>query len=180
MSRIGKKTIKVPSEVQIRVDGVHVFVKGPKGQLEKKFPGTVAFEIKGDQAMVTLAEDSDDSVSWGLSRALLANMIKGVSVGFEKELEFSGVGFKAQAKDENLELNLGFSHPILVKIPKGITFQTDKTSIRISGINKEEVGQLAATIRSYRLPEPFKGSGIKYKDEIIKRKAGKKAATVGT
>ena len=116
---------------------------------------------------------------WGLSRALFQNMITGVSEGFEKVLEFQGVGYKATLKGTDLELGLGFSHPIIVKGPEGITFKTEKTTIRVQGMDKELIGKVAAEIRSHRQPEPYKGSGIRYQGEFVRRKAGKKAAATG-
>jgi large subunit ribosomal protein L6 len=187
MSRIGKKTIKIPSGVEINVNGREINVKGPKGELHREFLPVLDFKIENGQVLVgikegalkTKKEANRASKIWGLGRAMLANMIKGVTNGFEKTLEFNGVGFKAQVKGDSIELSLGFSHTITVKAPQGVTFQVEKNLIKISGIDNEKIGQVAALIRSKRPPEPYKGSGIKYKNEIILRKAGKKAATAG-
>jgi len=184
MSRIGKKAIKIPQDVEVKVEGLKVRVKGPKGELEKEFSELLDIKVLDGSALVALrktgAAEKKDSEIWGLSRALLANMIKGVHEGFQTILEFSGIGFKAQVKDSNLEMSLGFSHPIIIDAPEGISFQVEKNTIKVFGIDKEKVGHVAALIRASRPPEPYKGTGIKYKDEILRRKAGKKAvATAG-
>lgn len=184
MSRIGKKSIKIPAGVEVKVDGRKVSVKGPKGELEKTLPEILDIQIVDGQASVGLrggiAENRENSKFWGLGRALLATMIEGVSSGFEKNLEFSGVGFKAQVKGDLIELNLGYTNPVVIQALAGVTIQVEKNIIKVSGADKEKVGQVAALIRDARPPEPYKGTGIKYKDEIIIRKAGKKAvATAG-
>ena len=180
MSRLGKKIIKIPDGVEIKVDGQRIKVKGPKGELEKDIPDILGVEIVDGGARVKLhdglSETRDHSMFWGLGWAILKMMIEGVSVGFEKHLEFNGVGFKAQVKGDSIELNLGYSHPVIIQAPEGITMQVEKNIIKIMGISKEKVGQTAAIIRDARPPEPYKGTGIKYKDEVIIRKAGKKAA----
>lgn len=179
MSRIGKKTIKIPLGVEVNINGSKVRVKGPKGELEKLLPGVLDIQAINDVVSIELkggvARSRDSSKFWGLGRALVAIMIEGVSSGFEKILEFSGVGFKAQVKDNSIELNLGYSNPVIIKAPDGVEFKVEKNTIKISGFDKEKVGQVAALIRDARPPEPYKGTGIKYKDEIIIRKAGKKA-----
>lgn len=180
MSKIGKKPIALPSGVQLTLDGSQLTVKGPKGSLTREIPAGVSVVIEGTEVNVALTNDAPsraDRAQWGLWRALVKNMIQGVSEGWDRVLEFQGVGYKAAVKGKDLELALGYSHPITVPAPEGITFTTDKTSIKVSGIDKELVGHVAAIIRSKRLPEPYKGSGIRYSDEIIKKKAGKKAAT---
>jgi large subunit ribosomal protein L6 len=180
LSRIGKKPIKIPEGVDIKVSGQKIIVKGPKGELEREFPGVLDIKIQDSLAVVALKEnDPKKSRLWGLGRALLANMIKGVSEGFERVLEFSGIGFKAQVKGDSLELNLGFVNPVVIKAPPGITFQVEKGVIKVTGIDKELVGQTAALIRASRPPEPYKGTGIKYKEEVVIRKAGKKAVAAG-
>lgn len=184
MSRIGKKSIKIPEGVEIKIDGSRVCVKGQKGELERLLPDILDIKVNDGAVGVGLksgtVESRANSQFWGLGRALLATMIEGVSRGFEKQLEFNGVGFKAQVRGNLIELSLGYSHPVSVEAPTGVTFQVEKNTIKISGIDKEKVGQAAALIRDLRLPEPYKGTGIKYKDEIIRRKAGKKAvATAG-
>ena len=180
MSRIGKKQIKIPQGVEIKVDGRKVRVKGPKGELEKEFPEGLNIQVRDDFASVSPEKGGNkNSEIWGLGRALLAIMIKGVSDGFEKVLEFSGIGFKAQVNGSNLELNLGFTNPVIIKAPKDVTFQVEKNLIKVKGSDKEAVGRVAALIRASRPPEPYKGTGIKYKDEVIIKKAGKKAVVTG-
>lgn len=178
MSRIGKKLVNIPKGVEVTLDLPSVKVKGPKGELSREF--SVYIDIVKDNDVINIkpknnAVDVDNY--WGLTRALLVNMLKGVSEGFEKVLEFNGIGFKATVKDKNLEMSLGFSHPVLVDAPAGVEFKVEKNKITISGIDKELIGQVAAKIRSHRPPEPYKGTGIFYKGETIVRKAGKKAAT---
>lgn len=178
MSKIGKKPISIPKDVQIKMDNDFVSVKGPKGELKRFIPGNVNLNIEGDVLMVN-PKNVEDSAIWGLASALIKNMIKGVTDGFETIMEFQGVGYKAVVKGNDLELALGFSHPITIKAPEGITFKTEKNSIKIQGMDNELVGKTAAEIRSWRRPEPYKGSGIRYQGEIIKRKAGKKAVATG-
>ncbi len=178
MSRIGKKIIEVPKGVDITINGNEVVVKGPKGQLSRVFPSVVEMKLEENILSVILKDAKPENLKlWGLSRALLANMVKGVSDGFEKVLEFSGVGYKAAVKGTGIELNLGFSHPVFVEAPQGVTFTVEKNTIMIRGIDKEPIGEVAAKIRDFRRPEPYKGTGIKYRGEIVRRKAGKKAAT---
>jgi large subunit ribosomal protein L6 len=180
MSKIGKKPIALPSGVQVTLEASTLTVKGPKGTLSRSIPADVVIAVEGQTVTVGIGSDSPSraqSAQWGLWRALLSNMITGVSTGWERTLEFQGVGYKAALKGKDLELALGYSHPITVEAPEGITFAVEKTSIKVIGIDKELVGHVAALIRSKRLPEPYKGSGIRYSDEVIKRKAGKKAAT---
>ncbi len=180
MSRIGKKQIKIPEGVEIRIENGRVAVKGPKGELEKEFPKDLDIQIQDGSVSVAPTEGKDkNSEIWGLGRALLAIMIKGVSEGFEKTLEFSGIGFKAQVNGENLELNLGFTNPVVIRAPKGVALQVEKNLIKVRGADKEAVGHVAALIRASRPPEPYKGTGIKYKDEVIIKKAGKKAVATG-
>ena len=172
MSKIGKKPITIPTGVDVKINGNSLVVKGPKGELQKEFLDTMKFEMKDGVLRVS----SDDSALWGLGRALAANMIKGVSEGFQRILDFNGVGYKAQVKADTLELNLGFSNPVIIKALPGVTFKVEKSSITVEGPDREAVGHIAAQIRSARPPEPYKGSGIKYREEIVHRKAGKKAA----
>jgi large subunit ribosomal protein L6 len=183
MSRIGKKLILVPKGVEIKVEGQNVSVKGPKGELKKEFSQLLDIKVTDDQAVVGLKETDvrkQNSAIWGLGRALLSNMIKGVTEGFQTDLEFTGIGFKAQVKDNELEMNLGFNNPVIIKAPEGITFAVEKNSIKVTGMDKEVVGHVAALIRSSKPPEPYKGTGIKYKGEVIRRKAGKKAAATAS
>ncbi len=178
MSKIGKKPITIPKDVHVKMDNGLVLVKGPKGELKRFIPGNVDLNIDGDVLRVT-PKNIQDSAIWGLASVLVKNMIKGVTEGFETVMEFQGVGYKATVKGNDLELGLGFSHPITIKAPEGITFKAEKNMIRIQGVDNELVGKTAAEIRSWRKPEPYKGSGIRYRGEIIKRKAGKKAVAAG-
>jgi len=180
MSKIGKKPITLPNGVTIDVAGSAVTVKGPKGTLVKHMAPGISVTVEGTNVLVTPTEENpsrDLGAQWGLWRALISNMILGVSEGWTETLIFQGVGYKAVLKGKDLELSLGYSHTIPVTAPEGITFEIDKTTIKVMGIDKEIVGHVASLIRSKRLPEPYKGSGIRYSDEIIKKKAGKKAAT---
>ena len=157
-----------------------ISIKGSKGEVGRKIDDAVSVAAGGDQIIVSLKNatpDKKNKALWGLTRALIANMIKGVTDGFEKNLEFEGVGYKANVKGDELELILGYSHPICIKAPAGISFKVEKNVIKISGIDNELVGHVAAKIKSKRPPEPYKGKGIKYAGEVIRRKAGKKAAT---
>ncbi len=180
MSKIGKKPIALPSGVTVEVKDATVTVKGPKGTLTRQVPAGIKVAVEGSTVTVALAAENpsrDDGAQWGLWRALINNMLVGVSTGWSTELIFQGVGYKAVVKGKDLELSLGYSHTIEIKAPEGITFEVEKNSIKVVGIDKELVGHLASLIRSKRLPEPYKGSGIRYADEVIKKKAGKKAAT---
>lgn len=180
MSKIGKKPIALPSGVTIDVVGSTITVKGAKGTLAKQLPAGISVTVEGATVMVAPTKENpsrDLGAQWGLWRALVSNMIIGVSEGWTETLIFQGVGYKAVLKGKDLELSLGYSHTIDVKAPEGIEFVVDKTSIVVKGIDKEVVGHVASLIRSKRLPEPYKGSGIRYSDEVIKKKAGKKAAT---
>ena len=179
MSKIGKKPIQVPKGVEVKINGNSVALKGSKGELKKDFDQTIDISMNGDEIVLKLKKETKDKkilALWGLTRSLIANMIIGVAEGFEKGLEFEGVGYKANVKGNDLELNLGYSHPITIKASSGISLKVEKNTIKVMGIDKELVGHVAALIRSKRLPEPYQGSGIKYKGEIIRRKAGKKAA----
>lgn len=187
MSKIGKKPIQIPKGVDIKVDEGFVTVKGPKGELKKKLDNFITISVADGYIRVGTKDDTQGKQKmaiWGLTRALIQNMIKGVNEGFEKSLEFEGVGYKANVKPaspagggEGLELSLGYSHPIQIKAPVGITFKVEKSVIKVIGIDNELIGHVAAEVKSKRLPEPYKGSGIRYSGEIIRRKAGKKAAT---
>ena len=177
MSRIGKQPIGIPDKVEVKVDGSFVDVKGPKGQLSYTFRNEVKVE-KADKVLnVTPVDESATARSlWGLSRTILGNMVTGVTTGFVKSLEFNGVGYKAAVAGSTLTLNLGYSHPIDYQLPKGIEAKINKNTIEIHGSDKELVGFVAAQVRSYREPEPYKGKGLKYIDEKIIRKAGKTGA----
>jgi large subunit ribosomal protein L6 len=178
MSRIGKKPITVPSGVDVTVTGSHVTVKGPKGTLEHDLPDSIGIERDGDDLNVTRINDErQNRALHGLTRSLVANMVTGVSNGFERDLEIVGVGYRAQAQGPSkIELQLGFSHPVTVDAPDGITFEVPApTKITVRGIDKQQVGQIAADIRKLRKPEPYKGKGVRYAGERVLRKAGKSA-----
>ncbi|MDE0927983.1 MAG: 50S ribosomal protein L6 [Acidimicrobiales bacterium] len=178
MSRIGKAPIVIPSGVDVGVDGRKVEVKGPKGSLDIEVPGAITVRKEGEEVLVERPDDErTNRALHGLTRSLINNMVIGVTEGYSKELQIIGVGYRALPKgDSALELQLGFSHPIAVKAPSGITFDIpEPTRIIISGIDKQLVGQVAADIRSYRKPEPYKGKGVRYLGEHVVRKAGKAA-----
>jgi large subunit ribosomal protein L6 len=175
MSRIGKLPVPVPNGVTVDIDGSVVSVKGPKGELKRTFPEGISFAIEENKVVATRASDeANQKALHGLSRALVANMVEGVTKGFQKQLEITGVGYKAEPKPYGLLLSLGYSHTIEFKAPQGITLKAPQpTQVVIEGADKEVVGQVAAEIRSLRKPEPYKGKGIKYVGEKIRRKAGK-------
>lgn len=175
MSRIGKMPVLVPGGVDVNISGRQVTVKGPKGSLVREFPDRVQVVLDGEVASVTRVDDTRQSRALhGLSRALLANMVEGVSTGFKRDLEIIGVGYRAILKGADLELQLGFSHPVSFAAPSGISFEVpEPTKVSIIGIDKETVGQVAANIRKIRPPEPYKGKGVRYAGEIVRRKAGK-------
>lgn len=174
MSRIGKMPINIPSGVTITVDKGSIMVNGPKGSLEQFTMPGVKVSIDGDKAIVTRDNDERQNRSkHGLMRSLVANMVKGVSQGFEKKLEINGVGYRVQLQGNDLKFNLGFSHDVVYKVPASVQVSIEQNVITISGSDKQQVGQVAAEIRALRKPEPYKGKGIKYLDERIIRKAGK-------
>ncbi|MDC0256032.1 50S ribosomal protein L6 [Bacteriovoracales bacterium] len=174
MSRIGKRPIELDSKVEVKIDGSKVSVKGPKGNLSYTFTDQVKIKQEGKTIVVEPSNTTNTAKAmWGTTRTVISNMVVGVVTGFTKSLEYRGVGYKATAKGNILELNLGYSHPIAHKLPEGISAKVEKNVIHITGSNKEIVGQVAAKIRSYRPPEPYKGKGIKYTTERIIRKAGK-------
>ena len=176
MSRVGRKVITIPSGVELKQEGNKITVKGPKGQLEREFSPEITVKVENGEINVTRPNDLPDiRALHGTTRAVLNNMIVGVNQGFEKKLELVGVGYRVQAAGNGLTLSLGFSHPVEIEPVEGITFKVDgNTKISVEGINKELVGQIAANIRSKRPPEPYKGKGVKYADEKIRRKEGKK------
>ena len=176
MSRIGKRPVSVPKGVTITLDGQNVSAKGPKGELKLTLVDDVVASQDESGVTVLPKENSQRGrAMWGMQRTLVSNLIEGVTEGFTKNLEITGVGYRAAVQGKNLQLNLGFSHEVLFPIPDGITIQCPKpTEISISGIDKQKVGQVAAEIRGYRSPEPYKGKGIKYAGEYIFRKEGKK------
>jgi len=177
MSRIGKQPITVPGGVEIRIQGDSVAVKGPMGELVSPlFEGIVAAQ-EGDSLTLQCADLGNKVMKskYGLARALLANVITGVSKGFERVLELRGVGYRAQVQGKSLNLSLGFSHPVVYAIPEGVEAKVEQNRITLSGIDKQKVGQTAAEIRAFRPPEPYKGKGVRYADERVKMKEGKKA-----
>jgi large subunit ribosomal protein L6 len=177
VSRIGKQPIPVPSGVEVKIDGSTVAVKGPKGELSQTFSDIMTIELEDGVLQVVRPDDSRTARSLhGLSRTLLSNMVTGVSTGFSKNLEIVGVGYRAAMKGKDIELQLGFSHPVLVVAEPGITFEVPApTKITVSGIDKQRVGQVAADIRKWRKPEPYKGKGVRYEGEYVRRKLGKSA-----
>jgi large subunit ribosomal protein L6 len=182
MSRIGSSPITVPEAVTVTIDGATVIVKGPKGELTRVLPGESTISLDDGVLQVERPDDERRSKSMhGLARSLVANMVVGVTDGYKKELEIVGVGYRVQAKgNDALELALGFSHPVHVQAPDGITFEVPTTTrIDVVGIDKEVVGQVAADIRAIRKPEPYKGKGVRYVGEHVRRKAGKAAAGAG-
>lgn len=181
MSRIGKKPILIPEKVEVQINKQTVQVKGPKGELKLELRPEIGVERKDKTLNLVIKKESKKSRAfWGLSRALLANMVEGVSRGYEKKLEFEGIGYKALVQGQDLVLNIGFSHPVIIKAPAGIDLKVEKKVIIISGSDKNLVGQTAAKIRATKPPEPYKGTGIRYQGEVIIRKAGKKVATTTT
>jgi large subunit ribosomal protein L6 len=178
MSRIGKKPVAVPKGVSVAVNGHQVSVKGPKGELSRTFHPEIQIALAGEQ--VTIGRPSDEArhkALHGLTRTLIQNMVDGVAKGYQRVLEIQGVGYKAEAKGSGLQLALGFSHPVQYPAPAGIKFTVDNnTIVKIEGPDKELVGQVAAEIRSLRKPEPYKGKGVRYQGEVVRRKAGKTGA----
>ena len=177
MSRIGKMPIPIPKGVQVDLKDDLILVKGPKGQLQRKINPKVKIDTADGQIMVSVIEQSRESNAFqGLFRSLIANMVHGVSQGFEKSLEIVGVGYRAELSGRTATFFLGYSHPINFDLPEGVEAQIDRTRVTLTSIDKELLGQTAATIRGFRKPEPYKGKGVKYVDEVIKRKAGKTGA----
>lgn len=187
MSRIGKKTIQILDKVEVKINGDLVVVKGPKGELQTKMVPEIKVEIKdpastdasqgGKEINIAVPNENikQQRSNWGTYRQLIENMIIGVSEGFSKKLELNGVGFRVEVKGKELILNVGFSHPVIFKIPDGIEVSVEKNIITVTGIDKQKVGETAAQIRKIKKPEPYKGKGIKYIDEVIRRKSGKQA-----
>lgn len=178
MSRIGKQPVIVPDGVEVKLDKNILTVKGSKGELTQEIHPNVSIEQKDNQILVTVKKPDEKSQRslWGLFRKLIHNMVIGVNEGFTKQLEVNGVGFKAAIQGKVLNLQLGFSHPIDYAVPDGIDITVEKNLITVSGSDKQKVGQTAAEIRAFKKPEPYKGKGIKYVDEVIRRKVGKAAA----
>ncbi|MBI1888355.1 MAG: 50S ribosomal protein L6 [Candidatus Spechtbacteria bacterium] len=180
MSRIGKKPIEIPLNVEAEVHEGEIRIKGPKGELVRSIHPAILVEKNGQILAVKPSpiKNKNTSALWGLTRALLSGMVHGVTEGFEKKLEIEGIGFRAEVQGDTVTLHLGFTHPILYKIPKDISVAVQGNVIRVTGIDKYMVGQVAADIRAFKKPEPYKGKGIHYAGEYIRRKVGKKAATV--
>lgn len=177
MSRIGRWPIPIPKNTEVKLHDGIITVKGPKGQLQREVHPQVQISISNNEIVVTVGDETKESKSLhGLFRVLISNMVTGVTAGFEKALEIVGVGYRAELQGRNAVFNLGYSHPINFELPEGIEAKIDKNRVTLSGIDKELVGITAAKIRSFRKPEPYKGKGIKYVDEVIKKKAGKAGA----
>lgn len=175
MSRIGKRPITLPAKVTVTINGQEVVVKGPKGELTRVLPAGVTIETEGDTVTVNRVNDSRMARErHGLCRTLVANMVEGVANGFQRRLEIQGVGYRAAVQGKNLNLNMGYSHPVLIEPPDGIQFQVENnTNVIVTGIDKEIVGNTAAKVRAVRPPEPYKGKGIRYQGEAVRRKVGK-------
>lgn len=178
MSRKGKLPIPIPKGVEVKVTTKEVTVKGPKGTLHQPLVPGIDIRMEGDQVIVDLNEEHSDKGNFhGLYRTLISNMVEGTTKGFEKKLEMVGVGYRAAVKGHNLDLQIGFSHPTEIPIPQGIQVKVDKnTSITVTGVDKQSVGQFSATVRAIRPPEPYQGKGIRYEGEYVRKKAGKAAA----
>ena len=177
MSRIGKQPIELPSGVNVAISPGRVQVNGPLGELSQNVPARMQIEQDDGTLVVKRpTERGDDRALHGLTRSLVANMVEGVTKGFEKRLELQGVGYRASLRGTDLELNVGFSHPVVIKPPQGIAFEVpDATSVLVKGIDKQQVGEIAAQVRKVRPPEPYKGKGIRYEGEYVRRKVGKRA-----
>ena len=182
MSKLGKKPIMIPGGTEVIINDL-IKTKGPKGELQMVKPSGFSFDLNQENNVINVTPEDkvlkqkNGSALWGLYHSLLSNMIEGVSRGFEKKLEFEGVGYRAILKGTDLELQMGFTHPVLIQAPEGISIKVEKNKIVVYGIDKQMVGQIAAKIRAVKPPEPYKGKGIRYEGEVIIRKAGKKAAT---
>jgi large subunit ribosomal protein L6 len=180
MSRIGRKPIVMPKGVSLTQKSGQFVVKGPKGELAKPMPGGVTVKVEGEKVVVNRADDSrENRAKHGLVRAHIANMVKGVTEGWKRELEINGVGYRAEVAGDSVTFALGYSHPIVFKLPKSITAKVDKNRLTLVSADKDELGQVSAKLRELRPPEPYKGKGVKYAEEVIKKKVGKAAATGG-
>lgn len=178
MSRIGKQPVNIPDGVEVKIDGNTVTIKGPKGRLSFEFDSHLDVKVKDEELVVAPKRKVGDwKALWGLTRSLVSNMVEGVTNGFEKKLEIRGIGYRARLEGKDMVLELGFSHLVNYPIPLGIELFVEKNIITISGIDKQKVGQVAAEIRAKKKPEPYKGKGIRYVGEAVRRKAGKKAIT---
>ncbi|MCX6754635.1 MAG: 50S ribosomal protein L6 [Candidatus Nomurabacteria bacterium] len=178
MSRVGKQTVIIPAGTEAKLSGTIFSVKGPKGSLTRDFPGLVTLHINGNEITFTPNKENDRTVNslWGTYASHVKNMVIGVNEGYTKKLILEGVGFKSEVAGNSLNLALGFSHPVKITIPEGLTVTAEKNNVTVTGIDKELVGAFTATVRAYKKPEPYKGKGFRYSDEVIRRKQGKKAA----
>jgi len=177
MSRIGKKPILIPEDTEVKIEGNIISIKGPKGELSKEFRSEIIVKIEKNRIFILpRTENKQTRALWGLTRALVANMVKGVTEGFERKLEIEGLGFKAQVVGNDLELFVGFTHPVKIKALENVKLTVEKNIITVSGFDLEKVSQTAAKIRKVKPTEPYKGKGIKYLGEIVRRKVGKKVA----
>ncbi len=180
MSKIGKQPVSISEGVTVEVSGTTVSVSGPRGTLSRKFSREVAIEVKDGNVNVSVAAKSKTARAiWGTTRSIISGMVEGVSRGWRKQLELVGTGYRAEVSGNTLVLTVGYSHPVKIDAPEGITLNVEKSVITVAGADKEMVGQIAANIRALRPPEPYKGKGIKYLEEVVRRKAGKAAKTVG-
>jgi large subunit ribosomal protein L6 len=177
MSRIGRRPIELPDSVSVTVDPGRVMVAGPLGELQQQVPLRMTIEREDGRLVVKRPTDrGDDRALHGLTRTLVANMVEGVTKGFEKRLQIQGVGYRAALRGTSLELNVGFSHPVVIEPPRGVSFEVPTpTEVTVKGIDKQQVGQIAAEVRKVRPPEPYKGKGIRYEGEYVRRKVGKRA-----
>jgi large subunit ribosomal protein L6 len=178
MSRIGKQVVIVPTGTEVKLSGITLSVKGPKGSLTRQFPGEVTIHVTGNEITFTPNKTGNRDIDalWGTYASHVKNMVIGVNEGYSKKLILEGVGFKSEVAGNSLNLSLGFSHPVKVEIPTGLTVTAEKNNITVTGIDKELVGQFTAGVRAMKKPEPYKGKGFRYSDETIRRKQGKKAA----
>jgi large subunit ribosomal protein L6 len=177
MSRFGKLAIEIPSGVTVTSTGAKLTVSGPKGELVRDIPRSVEVVVDGASATIKAkSENKESRTNQGTTRAHLINMVKGVTDGWSKQLEIVGAGYRAEVQGQKLVMQIGFSHPVIITAPEGVTFVVDKSTVKVSGTDKEIIGHISSLIRGSRPPEPYKGTGIKYSDEIIRRKAGKQAA----
>jgi len=178
MSRIGRKPVVLPKGVTVSPKATSFSVEGPKGELTKDMPSGVSMKVEGDKVVVSRADDSANNRSrHGLMRAHLQNMVKGVAEGWTRELEINGVGYRAEVGGDTLTMALGYSHPVVFKLPKGVAAKVEKNRLTLTGADRDSLGQTAAKIRELRAPEPYKGKGVKYAEEVIKKKVGKAGAT---
>ncbi len=175
MSRIGKTPIAIPEKTEVTFDGYTVTVKGPLGSISRTVKPEIKMEIKDGKVFVTVRKEAAKAL-WGTWASHVRNMVEGVNKGYEKKLVIEGIGFKSEVKGKELHMSLGFSHPVKVEIPEGLKVTAEKNIISVQGVNKETVGQFTAEVRSLKKPEPYKGKGIRYENEVIRRKQGKKAA----